>query len=119
MIGDPLILELDRLYKKHSTGRAIYDPPVRSFTGALVLMEAINRAGSTDPEKIRVALTETNIPASQLTMPWQNIQFGPDGQNTGVGAVLIQLQGGTYYSIYPFEVAAREVIYPFQPWADR
>ncbi len=115
----PLILDLDRIYKTHSNGRQIYDPPVRSFTGALVLMEAINRAGSTDPEKIRVALTETNIPASQLTMPWQNIQFGPDGQNTGVGAVLLQLQDGVYYSIYPFEVAAREVIYPFPPWADR
>ena len=115
----PLIKDLDRLYKKHANGRTIYDPPVRSFTGALVLMDAINRAGSTDPEKIRVALTETNIPASQLTMPWQNIKFGPDGQNNGVGAVLIQLQGGTYYSIYPFEVAARDVIYPFPRWADR
>jgi branched-chain amino acid transport system substrate-binding protein len=52
-------------------------------------------------------------------MPWQNIKFGPDGQNNGVGTVLIQLQGGTYYSIYPFDVAAREVIYPFPKWDER
>ncbi|MEE8532715.1 MAG: ABC transporter substrate-binding protein [Alphaproteobacteria bacterium] len=115
----PLIKDLDRLYQKHSNGRAIFDPPVRTFTGALVLFDAINRAGSTDPEKIRVALTETNIPARQLTMPWQNIRFGPDGQNTGVGAILIQIQDGEFWSIYPFEVAAREVIYPFPRWADR
>ena len=36
-------------------------------------------------------------------MPWQNIQFGPDGQNNGVSAVLTQIQGGKFYSIYPFE----------------
>lgn len=112
----PLIKDLNRIYKKHSGGQDIYDPPVRSFTGALVLFEAINRAGSTNAEKIRVALTKTNIPARQLTMPWQNIRFGPDGQNNGVGAVLTQIQGGKFYSIYPFDVAAREVIYPFAGW---
>lgn len=112
----PLIKDLNRIYKKYSGGQDIYDPPVRSFTGALVLFDAINRAGSTNAEKIRVALTETNIPASQLTMPWQNIRFGPDGQNNGVGAILTQIQGGEFYSIYPFDVAAREVIYPFNGW---
>ncbi len=52
-------------------------------------------------------------------MPWQNIQFGPDGQNNGVGTALIQIQDGEYYSIYPFDVAAREVIYPFPKWSER
>ncbi len=115
----PVIKDLDELYKTHSGGREIYDPPIRSFVGALVLMDAINRAGSTDPEKIRQALRETNIPADQVPMPWQNIQFGPDGQNNGVSTVLIQVQDGTYYSIYPFDVAAREVIYPFPEWGKR
>ncbi len=115
----PVIKALNELYKKHSGGREIYDPPIRSFVGALVLMEAINRAGSTDPEKIRQALVDTNIPGDQLPMPWQNIKFGPDGQNLGVGTALIQVQDGKYYSIYPFEVAAREVIYPFPSWESR
>ncbi|MCH8002783.1 MAG: ABC transporter substrate-binding protein, partial [Proteobacteria bacterium] len=115
----PIINDLNELYKKHSGGTEIYDPPIRSFVGALVLMDAINRAGSTDPEKIRQALVDTDMPADQIPMPWQNIKFGPDGQNNGVGTVLIQLQGGTYYSIYPFDVAAREVIYPFPKWDER
>jgi branched-chain amino acid transport system substrate-binding protein len=115
----PVIKALNELYKTYSGGREIYDPPIRSFVGALVLMEAINRAGSTDPEKIRQALVDTNIPGDQLPMPWQNIKFGPDGQNLGVGTALIQIQDGKYYSIYPFEVAAREVIYPFPSWESR
>jgi len=115
----PVIKGLNEIYRKHSGGRDIYDPPIRSFVGALVLMEAINRAGAADPEKIRQALVDTNIPGDQLPMPWQNIKFGPDGQNLGVGTALIQVQDGKYYSIYPFGVAAREVIYPFPSWADR
>lgn len=115
----PVIKSLNELYKKHSGGRDIEDPPIRSFVGALVLMDAINRAGSTDPEKIRQALRETNIPGDQIPMPWQNIKFGPDGQNEGVSTVLIQIQDGQYYSIYPFEAAAREVIYPFPSWEER
>ncbi len=59
------------------------------------------------------------MPAGQIPMPWQNIQFGPDGQNNGVSTVLIQVQDGKYYSIYPFEVAARDVIFPFAKWGDR
>jgi branched-chain amino acid transport system substrate-binding protein len=45
-------------------------------------------------------------------MPWNDIEFGPDGQNNGISTALIQMQNGTYYSVYPFEVAAKEVIYP-------
>jgi branched-chain amino acid transport system substrate-binding protein len=52
-------------------------------------------------------------------MPWQNIRFSAQGQNEGVSTVLIQVQGGQYWSIYPFDVAAREVMFPFKPWSAR
>ena len=115
----PLIAKLNTLYKMHNNDREIFDPPIRTFVGAYVLFEAINRAGSTDPEKIREALRATDFPAGAIPMPWQNIKFGEDGQNNGVSTALIQVQGGEYFSIYPFEVAAREVKYPFTPWASR
>lgn len=115
----PLIKQLNTLYRKHSGGRDLYDPPIRSFVGALVLIDAINRAGSTDPKKIRQALRDTDMPAGQIPMPWQNIKFGPDGQNNGVGTALIQVHDGKYFSIYPFEVAAKKVTYPFPSWAER
>ncbi len=115
----PLIAKLNDLYKKHNNGRDIFDPPIRSFVGALVLMEAINRAGSTDPVKIRDALRATDFPAGSIPMPWQNIKFGPDGQNNGVSTALIQVHDGQYFSIYPFDVAAKEVTYPFKPWSER
>jgi branched-chain amino acid transport system substrate-binding protein len=113
----PLIRDMNEIYKKHSGGREIFDPPARSFVGALVLMEAIDRAGSTAPEAIRQALRETYIPARQIPMPWFDIKFGPDGQNTGVAVILAQYQDGRYYTIYPFRFAARQVIYPMPPWS--
>ena len=115
----PLIGQLNALYKKHNDDRDIFDPPIRTFVGALVLFEAINRAGSTEPEKIRDALRATNFPAGAIPMPWQDIAFGPDGQNNGVSTALIQVQDGVYYSVYPFDVAAREVAFPFKPWSAR
>ena len=115
----PLIGQLNALYKKHSGGREIYDPPIRTFVGMYVLLDAINRAGSADPAKIRTALQATNLPAGSIPMPWQDIRFSEQGQNEGVSTVLIQVQGGQYWSIYPFDVAAREVMFPFKPWSAR
>ena len=47
----------------------------RSFTAILALAQAINNAGSTEPEAIRVALTALDVPADQLIMPWEGIKF--------------------------------------------
>ena len=89
------------------------------FTGFIALADAINRAGSTDPEKIRKALTETNIPGSQLIVPYKGIKFGPNGQNELTRGILMQAQGGKYCTVYPFEFAACELKYPMPTWAEK
>jgi branched-chain amino acid transport system substrate-binding protein len=111
----PVLKAVNTIYRKYSGGHDIYEP-IRSFVGAWILMEAINRAGSTDPMKIRQALRDTDLPATDIPMPWQGVKFGPDGQNNLVSTVLIQVHDGVYESIYPFNVAAREVTYPFPTW---
>ena len=54
-----------------------------------ILMEAIERAGSTDPAKIRDALTKTDYEG-----PNGKFQFDEKGQAHGFNVVLVQLQGG-------------------------
>ena len=44
----PLINVVNERFKNHSGGRDLSDVPVRAFTGFMTLMDAINRAGSTD-----------------------------------------------------------------------
>lgn len=115
----PLINKINTRFKKHSGGRDLSDVPVRAFTGFMTLVDAINRAGSTDPNKIREALTKTNIPSDKLIVPWKGIKFGPDGQNLLVRGILMQVQNGKYCTIYPFDLAACKLVYPMPTWKQK
>ena len=49
------------LYKKKTGGDDLDDASARGLQGFLVLVDAINRAGSTDPAKIQAALKATDL----------------------------------------------------------
>ena len=74
----PMLKEVNELYKKRS-GRDFSGSAARVFVGFLVLCDAINRAGSTNPEAIREALVKTNIPPEQLITPWRGVKFDATG----------------------------------------
>jgi branched-chain amino acid transport system substrate-binding protein len=115
----PMLAEINDLFKKRS-GRDFSGTSARCFVGFLVLAEAINRAGSTAPEAIREALTRTNIPADQLITPWRGVKFDETGQNILVDAIVIQYQdGGKPYTVWPFNLATKKVIYPIPKWSER
>src|SRR5262249_28198327 len=117
----PLIRPVNELFKKQKDnpgGRDISEAPTRGLTGFTVLIDAINRAKSTNPEEIRKALVATNVPPDQLVMPWTGVRFDEKGQNTGIRAILQQMQKGAYATIWPFELAAADVIYPLPGFKD-
>jgi branched-chain amino acid transport system substrate-binding protein len=115
----PLISKVNAIFKKHSNGRDLSDVPARVFTGFMTLVEAINRAGSTDPDKIRAALAATDIPADQLIVPYKGVKFDATGQNILVRPILMQVQGGKYCTIYPFELASCPVLFPTPTWTEK
>jgi branched-chain amino acid transport system substrate-binding protein len=114
----PLARQVNALFVKRA-GRDLYDSPVRGFDGFMALVDAINRAGSTSPEALRQALRETNIPAAQIVMPWTGIRFDETGQNVGARVMMMQLQGGKYWTVWPFEIATKEVMHPIPKWSER
>jgi branched-chain amino acid transport system substrate-binding protein len=118
MDQSPLSKALNPGYRTRS-GKDIYDLPARAFTGIVTLVDAINRAGSTDPEAIRKALVATDIKPENLIMPWTGVRFDETGQNVGVRAIIMQLQGGKYQTVWPFEMATRDVVYPIPRWSER
>jgi branched-chain amino acid transport system substrate-binding protein len=59
-----------------------------AYTGALVAIEAIKKAGSTDPQAVRDALAET-----KLDTPMGEISFDEKGDPT-YGTFLVELLGG-------------------------
>ena len=115
----PLLAKVNEIFKKHSNGRDISDISARGFTGFMTLLDALNRAGSTDPEKIRAALAATDIPPEHLIVPYRGVKFDANGQNTLVRPILMQVQKGTYCTIYPFELASCPAVYPMPSWADK
>ena len=115
---NPLIKQVNDLfnsrYKINFTGNSS-----RTFTGLMVLADAINRAGATEPEAIRKALSETNMPGNKLIMPWKGVKFDATGQNTLGQGILVQVIDGKYNTVWPFNMAAREVVWPMPKWDQR
>ena len=56
---------------------------------------------------------------AKLIVPWKGIKFGPDGQNQLVRGILMQVQNGKYCTVYPFELASCELVYPMPTWAEK
>lgn len=115
----PIVKAVNDLYKERY-GTNMNGNSARSFTGMLVLADAINRAGSTDPEAIQQALMETDIPADQIIMPWQGIEFDPETHQNILGSgIIVQIQGGEYKTVWPFDLASAEIVWPFPKWSER
>ncbi len=114
----PIIQKTNELlqaqYKVNFNGNS-----ARDFTGILTLADAINRAGSLQPDAIRKALQATNIPADELIMPWDGIRFDEHGQNTLGGGIIVQVQDQKYATVWPFKLASKDVIWPMPPWGKR
>ena len=115
----PMIEPINRRFRHYAKGRDLSDIPVRAFTGFMTLMDAIQRAASTNPNKIRQALVETDMPAEQLIVPWRGIKFAANGQNTLARGILMQMQNGKYCTIYPIELATCELVYPMPSWQEK
>ncbi|MGH8808153.1 MAG: ABC transporter substrate-binding protein [Noviherbaspirillum sp.] len=116
--NNPLIKQVNDLfnsrYKANFTGNSS-----RTFTGLLTLADAINRAASTEPEAIRKALSETDIPGNKIIMPWKGIKFDANGQNMYGAGILVQIIDGKYNTVYPFDIATRDVVWPMPKWDQR
>jgi branched-chain amino acid transport system substrate-binding protein len=107
----PSVGKINEMFKARS-GKDLNDLTSREFMGLLILADGIDRAKSTDGEKIREALTATDIPGERTIMPWKRVKFGPDGQNLDADPVLLQWTGGKFVTIFPQSAAIAEAKWP-------
>jgi branched-chain amino acid transport system substrate-binding protein len=101
---------------KAKFNRDLDDTSARWMQGFFVLADAINRAGSTEPDKIQAALKATNLTAGQLMIGYHGVKFDETGQNTLSATYLIQLQGKQYLSVWPEDRATAKFEYPMKGW---
>jgi branched-chain amino acid transport system substrate-binding protein len=101
---------------KTKYGRDLDDTSARWLQGFLVLADAINRAGSTEPDKIQAALRATDLKPDQLILGYNGVKFDDTGQNTLASTFLIQLQGKQYISVWPEDRATGKLQWPMRGW---
>jgi branched-chain amino acid transport system substrate-binding protein len=104
------------MYKKKS-GDDMDDTAGREMQGFFVLVDAIDRAGSTEPAKIQAALRATDLKPEQLMMGYKGVKFDDKGQNILASGVIIQLQDGeNYVAVWPKAGAEKPPALPYKGW---
>jgi branched-chain amino acid transport system substrate-binding protein len=103
------------MYKK-KTGNDLDDPSARAMQGLLILADAINRAGSTEPAKIQAALRTTDLKANQLVTGYDGVKFDAKGQNVLASSLITQMQNGAYVPVWPKAKAVGELRLPYKGW---
>jgi branched-chain amino acid transport system substrate-binding protein len=114
--GSPTYL-INEMYKKKSGGDDMDDTVARQMQGFFVLIDAIDRAGSTEPAKIQAALKATDLKPDQLIMGYKGVKFDEKGQNVLAAGLVIQLQDGVNYTpVWPKNLAKAEPVFPYKGW---
>jgi branched-chain amino acid transport system substrate-binding protein len=72
-----------------------------------VWKDVFQRAQSLDKEKVREALTKTDLDTF-----YGHVKFAEDGSNPGKEIVMRQIQKGKYMVVAPPNVAAAALVYP-------
>ncbi len=117
--GKPVVGKVNELFKK-KYGTDMSENAARSFTAPFILADAMNRAKSTDPEAVVKALEATSFGPEQVIYPWQGVKFDPQThQNVHARGILVQIQGQTYVSVWPFDSAAKDVAWPLRAWGQK
>jgi branched-chain amino acid transport system substrate-binding protein len=75
-----------------------------TFTAVLVLAEAIDNAGSTDPQRVRAALLNLDIPGRETIMPWSGVRFDTSHQNVAANGLVEQRVGDAFQVVFPGEL---------------
>lgn len=85
-----------------------------STAAVLTFVDAIERAGSLDREKVRDAIAKTDL----MTF-YGPIRFDATGKNIAKSMVLYQVQNGKYMVVAPSKWANSKAIYPAPAWDRR
>ncbi|HEX3098793.1 MAG TPA: amino acid ABC transporter substrate-binding protein [Usitatibacter sp.] len=104
-------------YAKRFEKRFNYEAPYQaaeSTASVLTFVDAFERAGSLDKDKVRDALAKTD-----MTTFYGPIKFDSTGKNIAKSMVLYQVQGGKYKVVAPTKWAEAKIVYPAPDWSQR
>jgi branched-chain amino acid transport system substrate-binding protein len=88
---------------------------VQAYSAAMVLRDALERAGSPDRGRVRDALAKTNL--TDHILPQGPIQFDKTGENVNAQPALLQNQAGKTVVVGPAAFAEAKAIFPVPRWS--
>jgi branched-chain amino acid transport system substrate-binding protein len=109
-IGDPLFgtaANYNTQIKAAYGYKVVPYQTAQASAAVYVWEDAFKRANSLDKEKLRDALTKTDLETF-----YGGVKFASDGSNPGKEIILRQVQGGKYKVVWPEKVAASKLTYP-------
>lgn len=117
--ANPLIATVNDLFVERS-GVDFTGDYIRAFTAVFVIADALDRAGSVDPDAIRQALVETDIVnEGQLMVPWKGVKFDEKGQNIYASGIITQAFDKKYKTVWPSENKSVDPVVPIPDWNSR
>jgi len=91
-LNKPGIPELNAEFKKRH-GFGLAGESVDAFASVFVIADALERAGSTDPAKVREALANTHLKSGPgMIVSYDAVEFDESGQNINAGIVMVQFR---------------------------
>ncbi len=106
--------DLVRRFRERTKEPFMMQDSVSAYAEMWIIKEALERAKSEDPGKVRdaiAALDLTSGPAAQTLLPGR-IRFDERGRRVDSSPVIVQWQGAEPYTISPAQVATRKAIWP-------
>jgi len=112
----PAVAAVEKIFKSKTGGVPFDGDSIQETVAMLVLAQAIEKAGSLDPDKVAQTLM-SNTWDSPMSLGGK-VAFVPGGQNGKAQSIVTQLQGGEYKRIYPEELADKKasIVFPMKAW---
>jgi branched-chain amino acid transport system substrate-binding protein len=95
------------LYKRRYGSEPRSGHSLANYFGARVFLDAVQRAGATDKDRIRAAVLATDIADGTTATGW-GARFDERGQNTRAKPFLLQWQDGQQVTVFPQEAAVAQ-----------
>jgi len=104
----PGVKEFVELYKRKYGSDPRSGHSLANYFGARVFLDAVQRAGSADKDRIRAAVLATDIPEGTTPTGW-GVRFDEKGQNQRARPFLLQWQGGKQVTVFPPQAAVAQL----------
>lgn len=105
--------KVNELYKKRFNDLFLHEYAGEVVAQTFIIAEALERAGTADPEKVRDEIAKTDASKGYAAMmPGNKVKFDQTGKNVYAHVVGAQWQKGEFVTVFPKEDAKAPIVKP-------